>query len=214
MNRAFAFLSAIVAVGIVIHLGSHSRAEQPKAATALARPTIVVVNSAKVWGEFRKVKDRVAQLNEKRAAMSSELIKWRAEHKVTKDIDQNTLSAKEKNAVEKKLIDLTRQIEDRDREIAKALNDDTVIIITDLYNELKSVVDKLAEKNGYQLVFTYPDGGTPEERALPTSKEAKLKPMAALPFYVAPQSDITAAVIAALNEQFPPVRAPKVPPEL
>ena len=60
------------------------------------------------------------------------------------------------------MLELSRKIQDEDREINKALNDDASAIISKLYDEIKTVVDKTAEMNGYHIVFAYPDAVTDE----------------------------------------------------
>ena len=51
----------------------------------------------------------------------------------------------------------------RTRKINKALNDDASAIISELYDQIKTVVDKTAEMNGYHIVFAYPDAVTDKE---------------------------------------------------
>jgi hypothetical protein len=70
---------------------------------------------------------------------------------------------------------------------------------------MKAVVDKIAELNGYHIIFAYPDAVTPEELASGYIKELKLKPPAAQPFFVAPHADITAVVVKTLNVWYPPI---------
>ena len=208
MNRLFVSISAVLLIGSAAYITNQSEAgpADPPQPPPPPPPMAVVFNMPMVMKEFEKAKDCVAKLNEKRAAMSSGLIKLRAEQKAAKDIDQKDLTAKEKAAIDKKVLDLTRQIDDREREITNALNDEASEIIAKLYDDIKSVVDKLAKTNRYYIVFTYPAETTPEDAKNSYFKEMKLKPTAALPFYVAPKADITAAVIAAVNEQFPVIR--------
>ena len=109
------------------------------------------------------------------------------------------------------MLDLARKIEDEDRRINKQLNDDASAIIGELYDKMKTVVDKTAEMNGYHIVFAYPDAVTPEEMKSPYIKELKLKQPAAQPFYVAPHADITAIVVKTLNAWYPPLDAQNRP---
>ena len=86
---------------------------------------------------------------------------------------------------------MSRKIEDEDRKINKALNDEASAIISKLYDQIKTVVDKTAEMNGYHIVFAYPDAVTAKEMNDPMIKELKLKPPAAQPFFVAKHVDMT-----------------------
>lgn len=209
MKRVFIYLSALVGLGGMVYLAGTSQAQPGAApATPQARPAIAVFNMAAVMRDYGKAKFQVHTLNEKRTAMSTELVKWRADYiKLQQDV-QKTADPALKDRMAKEMLDLARKIEDKDREINKALNDEASKIISTLYDDIKTVVDKTAEMNGYHIVFAYPDAVTPDEQKNPYLKELKLKPPAAQPFFVAQQVDITGVVVATLNKWYP---APAVP---
>lgn len=181
-------------------------ANQPPA----ARPTIAVFNMAAVMRDYGKAKYQVYMLNKKRNELSKDLVAWRGEYiKLQEDI-QKQANNDVKEQMGKRMLVLARQIEDKDREVNKALNDDATAIITQLYDDIKTVVDKTAEMNGYHIVFAYPDAVTKEEMNSAVVKELKLKPPAAQPFFVAKHVDVTGVVIQTLNAWYP---SPAVPAE-
>jgi Skp family chaperone for outer membrane proteins len=140
--------------------------------------------------------------------MSGDLVKWRGEYiKLQQDV-QKAPDPTVKDQMGKQMVELARKIEDKDREINKVLNDKASSIISGLYDDIKLVVDKTAEMNGYHLVLAYPDAVTPDEQKNPYLKELKLKPPAAQPFFVHPQVDVTGVVVQTLNKWHP---SPKVP---
>src|SRR5205823_6981089 len=108
------------------------------------------------------------------------------------------------------VLDPDRRSEDEIQKINEMRNGDASKIISDLYDDIKKVVDATAEMNGYHVVFAYPDAVTDEEKKNPFLKELKLKPPAAQPFYVARHVDLTGIVIQTLNAWNP---APPVPAE-
>jgi Skp family chaperone for outer membrane proteins len=163
----------------------------------------------KVMLNYEKAKYFVVRLNEKRLALSSDVVKWRSEYIAIQMQQSDTDDATMKETFSKQLVELSRKIEDKGRDITNILNDDATQIITLLYEEIKSVVDKIAEKNRYQIVFAYPDVTAPEDQKNPFFMELKVKPKAALPIGVVPDIDITPVVIAHLNEQFPPPEGPQ-----
>jgi len=174
-----------------------------------ARPTIAVFNMAAVMRDYGKAKYQVAMLNKKRNEMSKDLMAWRAEYIKLQQDSQNpgvVASVKEENG--KRMVALARQIEDKDRDVNKTLNEDATKIISQLYDDIKTVVDKTAEMNGYHIVFAYPDAVTKEEQDSAMVKELKLKPPAASPFYVAKHVDLTGVVIQTLNAWYP---SPPIP---
>jgi len=215
VKRVFVYLSALVGVGGIIYLTGRSEAQQPGAPAPVAavRPTIAVFNMPAVMKDYGKAKYQVYKLNEKRVAISGDIVKMRSDAIATKQAADMTPDPKLKEEHQKKLVNLARMLEDRERDVQKTLNDDASAIISTLYDDIKTVVDKTAEMNGYHIVFAYPDTSTPEDQKNPYFKEMKLKPTAALPFYVSPQVDITAVVVATLNKWYPAPAVPATPPE-
>ncbi len=216
MKRTKAYLTALAGLGGMLLLAGTSQGQPPGAGPGPApggapapgsqpstRPTVAVFNMAAVMREFGQAKYQVWQLNEKRKAMSKELIAWRAEYiKLQEDIPKQQVPAI-RDEMAKKMLELSRKIQDRDGEINRALNDDASKIISSLYDQIKTVVDKTAEMNGYHIVFAYPDAVTAEEMNSAMVKELKLKPPAAQPFYVAKHVDLTGVVVQTLNGWFP-----------
>jgi Skp family chaperone for outer membrane proteins len=215
VNRVFTYLSALVGVGGVVFLAGSSQAQPPgnPAPQPQARPTIAVFNMAAVMRDYGKAKYQVYQLNQKRLAQSGDLGKWRAEYIQLQNDGAKTADPKIKEDIGRRMVDLARKIEDKDREINKMLNDDASAIISQLYDDIKTVVDKTAEMNGYHLVFAYPDAVTPDEQKNPMLKELKLKPPAAQPFFVARHVDLTAVIIETLNKWYPAPAVPDTPPQ-
>jgi len=211
VRRTFAFVSAVVGLGGMVFLAGPTKAQPPAAAppaaAPAARPTIAVFNMAAVMRDYGKAKYQVFQLNQQRVTLSGDLVKWRSEYIETQKTIQISTDPRVKDELGRKLLDLQRRVEDKDREINKMLNDSASNIISQLYDDIKTVVDKTAEMNGYHIVFAYPDAVTPEEKANAYLKELKLKPPAAQPFFVAPQVDITGVVVGTLNKWYPPLDA-------
>jgi Skp family chaperone for outer membrane proteins len=210
MKRWSAFVAVVVAVVSVAFVAGASvaperakPAEEKKPGTFTIHKT-AVFNMAAVMRDFHQAKYQVWQLNNKRTELSKKLVKLREEYiQLQQELQKHPDDPKGDKA--KRMLALARQVEDQDREINKQLNDDASAIIADLYDMIKAAVDRTAEENGFQLVFAYPDAVTADELRSPYIKELKLKPPAAQPFYVSPDIDITARVVAALNEKHPAI---------
>ncbi|AMV28092.1 Outer membrane protein (OmpH-like) [Gemmata sp. SH-PL17] len=211
MNRTFTYLSAALGIAGVVYVTGLSHAQPPAggapAAAPATRPTVAVFNMAGVMRDFGQAKYQVHLLNQRKNEMSKALLALRAEYLGhQKDLATNP-NHPEKDTKQQRMLALTRSIEDEDRKINKMLNDDASKIISDLYDKIKTVVDKTAEMNGYHVVFAYPDAVTPEEQNSAYIKELKLKPPAAQPFFVAPHADITGVVVKTLNAWYQPIGA-------
>jgi Skp family chaperone for outer membrane proteins len=210
-------LAAVVAVAMAVAFVSGASimpgtAKPPVDVKAeVAKPAVVVghktavFNMAAVMRDFHQAKYQVWLLNGKKVEISKQLMVWRGEYiQHQQDIQKNPKHP-ELEKKTKRMLELARKIEDEDRDINKQLNDDASAIIGDLYDKMKTVVDKTAEAEGFQLVLAYPDAVTAEEMKSPYIKELKLKPPAAQPFHIAPSIDITSRVIDRLNEKYPPL---------
>jgi len=220
VNRASAYLTGLLGFGGMLLLSTGSQAQGPAPApggaqppaAAVARPTIAVFNIAAVMRDYGKAKYQVFQLNKKRNEMSRDLVIWRAEiQKLQQAIPAQQVPAL-RDQMQQQLLDIARKVEDKDREVNKVLNEDATLIISQLYDDIKTVVDKTAEMNGYHIVFAYPDAVTAEELKNPMIKELKLKPAAAQPFFVAKHVDVTGVVIQTLNSWYPSPAIPKDDP--
>jgi hypothetical protein len=97
---------------------------------------------------------------------------------------------------------LTRRIQDLELEINKLTNNQAAIIIVELYDEIHATVVELAHEHNLVAVLAFPDARTPEEMDSSQTKELKLKPPAAQPFYIDPSVDYTDELIERLNAKF------------
>ena len=161
---------------------------------------------AAVMREFGQAKYQVHILKRSKS-LSTQVVAWRTEYvKYQEELPkQQVPSIRDDYA--KKMLELSRKIQDQEATINKTLNDEASAIISKLYDQIKTVVDKTAEMNGYHIVFAYPDAVTDKEINDPMVKELKLKPPAAQPFFVAKHVDLTPVVVQTLNNWFPPVDA-------
>ncbi|QJW96027.1 OmpH family outer membrane protein [Frigoriglobus tundricola] len=182
------------------------KADAAKSVLVIGQKT-AVFNMAAVMRDFHQAKYQVWLLNNKKTEMSKKLLAWRDEYLRHQQGLQKNPNHPDKEKIAQKMLALARQIEDEDRRINKQLNEEASVIISDLYDMMKAAVDRIAQSNGFQLVLAYPDAVTHEEQQSPYIKELKLKPPAAQPFYAAPEIDITARLVDALNEKHPPIDA-------
>jgi Skp family chaperone for outer membrane proteins len=209
----------ILAAGLIAALGAvfvsgaavpteNEKPENEKKTAAAKAPVVLgqktaVFNMAAIMREFHQAKYQVFMLNKKREDESKDLLRLRGEYIMLQTELKTRPDHPQKDQITNEMLTLARKIEDEDRRINKLLNDDASQIISGLYDKMKSVVDKTAELNGYQVVLAYPDAVTEKEKNSAYIKELKLKPPAAQPFYVDPSADITEVVIKTLNTWYP-----------
>ncbi|MDY3562484.1 OmpH family outer membrane protein [Gemmata sp. JC673] len=196
---------AILGAVVVSGASTSSHAKPADETKPDAGQKSAVFNMASVMWEFNQAKYQVWVLNQRRSERLMPLQALRAEHAKLETTLREKLNQPKDSELTKQVQELARQIEDKSRELDKQTHDDASVIINDLYDMIKAAVDSTAKKNGFQIVFAYPDASTAAELKSPYIKELKLKPPAAQPFYVAPEADITARVIEVLNEKHPPI---------
>ncbi len=213
MKRWHLFAAGMIAaLGTVFVSGAaRSRDDEKPAEDKPAKSPVVigqktaVFNMAAVMRDFHQAKYQVWVLNKKKDEMSKNLVALRSDYVKTQNELRQRPDHPGKDTMSKHMLTLARQIEDEDRTVSKQLNDDASAVIGDLYDKMHAAVSGVAQQNGFQIVLAYPDAVTRDEKGNPHIKELKLKPPAAQPFYVTPEVDITAAVVKALNDKYPPI---------
>lgn len=160
-------------------------------------------NMAQVMREYARAVDQVKDLNAERTELTAEIQAWRARYlKAKEEVDAPGTSREDKEKLGREMVQLARQIEDKDRDVNKLLNDRATQIISALYDDIRAVTVEVARENGLLAVLTFPDAATAEERDSPQVKELKLKPPAASPFYLDPSVDYTGELIRRLNAKY------------
>lgn len=203
LKRAFVYLSALV-VGVA---GLTAHAQTPGAGAPPAAPKpggkVGVFNVARVMKDYQKWQYYAKVMNDKRAAASGDLAKIRTEIADLQDrIPKEPVKSKQEEMA-KILVEKQRTFEDRERGIRKALDEESAAHLKQLFGEITACVKACVEANGYDIVFAYPDATTAEEMSSPLYYDLKLRPSAAMPFYVAPAADMTEILVATLNKHFP-----------
>jgi Skp family chaperone for outer membrane proteins len=205
LKRAFVYL-AVLATGLV---GLSASAQPPAAGGSPPAPApksggkVAVFNVARVMKDYQKWQYYAKVMNDKRAEAAKSLGTLRSEVADLQDrIQKEPLQAK-KEEMTRILVDKQRQFEDRERGIRKQLDEESAGHLKQLFGEITACVKACVEANGYDLVFAYPDATTVEETASPLYYDLKLRPSAAMPFYVAPSADMTEILVATLNKHFP-----------
>ena len=137
MKRTKVLLMALAGLGGMLLLAGSSQGQGPGGAGAPPgagaapstgpRPVIAVFNMAAVMREFGQAKYQVHILNEKRKSLSTQVVAWRAEYvKYQEELPkQQVPSIRDDYA--KKMLELSRKIQDQEATINKTLNDEATI---------------------------------------------------------------------------------------
>jgi Skp family chaperone for outer membrane proteins len=201
-----ALMAAAFVTGAAVPARTAKPPEDVKA--EVAKPPVVIgqktgyFNMAKVMRESKKAKSGVDRLAARRARATANLNGMRAMYAELQASAQKTADPKKKDAIAGEMVTIARQIEDTERALNKLLNDRATVIITELYDELRSVTTTVAQENSLVALLAFPDAVTREEAENPAIKELKLKPPALQPFYLDPSVDYTDEIVRRLNAKF------------
>ncbi len=215
MNRTFVYLVAVACLGVAAPLATAQAPAGATPAAAAAKPTgrVAVFNVAKVMRDYKKWQHYAGVMNQKRVAASADLGKLRNEiAEMQKQMQAETLTDKQE-AIAKAAIVKQREFEDKEKMYRKALDEESAGYLRNLYSEIQQCVKAIVDMNGFDIVMAYPDAVSQEELSSPLYYDLKLRPQAAMPFYVSPAADMTDPLIATLNNSFPaPAAAPGAAP--
>lgn len=204
MKRISLYLLAAAGLALAVHSSGGLNAQGPAPAAAPAtRSTVAVFNVARVMKDFQRWQYFAGTMNEERQKRGAELAKFRNQILEKEAAIRGETVATKKQQLEGEMVALQRQFEDLEKGIRKDIDDKSAKHLQELFTQIRTVVERVAEVNGFQLVLAYPDAMTEEEMKSPLYYDLKLRPPAAMPFYVSPSIDITKVVVLTLNQNFP-----------
>ena len=205
MKRVYVCLSAFAAAAACTVAAGSLNAQGPAGAAPAPPPSrgTAVFNVARVMKDYQKWQYFAAAMNKERATQAQHLVSLREQiMKLDNEVKTEVVQAT-KTQKEQQLVALQRQFEDRERALRKDIDEKSAAHLRVLFGEIRNVVEAVAKTNGFELVMSYPDAITPEEMNSPLYFDLKLRPQAAMPFYVSPSVDITGVVVATLNKHYP-----------
>jgi Skp family chaperone for outer membrane proteins len=209
---------AVVGLGGAV-LGGSARAQTPApggAPAAAPAPKassgkVAVFNVAKVMKDYQRWQYYAALMNQKRTTAAGDLGKLRAEiTKLQEDIQKEPIKQKQEEMA-KVLVNKQREFEDKERQVRQQLDAESAGHLKSLFTEIQRAVVAIVEQNGFDVVFAYPDAISKEEMDSPLYYDLKMRPQAAMPFYVSPSADMTTVLVETLNKNFPPPKDPIQP---
>ena len=207
MKRLWIYLSATVCFGLVGQASAQAPAPgAPPAAAPAAKPStgrVSVFNVAKVMKDYKRWQHFAKVMNDKRTSATADLVKLRNTIAEQQNKMQSEPIKAKQEELARAITEVQRQFEDKEKQYRKALDDESAGYLRNLFAEIQQCVKAIVEANGYDIVMAYPDAITAEELNSPLYYDLKLRPPAAMPFYVSPNVDMTEVLILTLNTNFP-----------
>ena len=212
MKRTMLLLGALGALGLGLYVTGQVYAQTPGVSPAPGAPAakpartdptrVAVFNVAKVMKDFQKWQYYAITMNNKRITAAGELGKMRNEILELQQKAEKEPRKEIQDGLARGMLDKQRAFEDRERQYRKQLDEESAAHLKNLFVEIQRAVGAVVESNGYDVVFAYPDAVTPEEAASPLMVDLKMRPPAAIPFFVSKSADVTDVIIKTLNANF------------
>jgi Skp family chaperone for outer membrane proteins len=163
------------------------------------------VNIAKILKDYDKANAMGKQISELRQGYLTKVNDLRMQLSEKNKMLPTISDSAKKEALDKEMRAITRQIEDIDQQAQKTLGEMSNNTVVTVYKEIKETITAIAEANGLELVMAYPDASEQKDMDSPVVAQIKLQTPALMPFYHK-NIDITKYVVDTLNQRYP---APK-----
>jgi Skp family chaperone for outer membrane proteins len=214
VNRKIGILAGLVALGVAAYLGSYLRAQQNAANQAQTplQTRVALINLGQVIKNYQKFKNFEVGLKAESEKYQKEFeTKRTIAVKKQERMKEPTISAAEREQLEKEVKTLQREMQDMAEEVKQKIGKEEFDLMVQLYKEVRDEVTITAKKYGIELVLQYNDAPEPDAFS-PALFQRKLANGACMPMYMDQRMDITAYVTEMLNRHLAsgtPASAPR-----
>jgi len=215
VKRVSLFLACLVTLGVTLAMVGRMQAQTAPAAggaAPAAQPAsgkIAVFNVAQIMKDFGKWQYYAVIMDNERKKASAELIKAKnGLMRLQEALERETVQDK-KDQLVKTMREQRNAFEDREKQLKEALDAQVAKHLKELFTDVQLVVKTVAETYNYDIVFAYPEATTQAEADTQMYIDLKMRPQAAMPFFVNKRVDITETMISTLNTHR---KAPGTPP--
>jgi Skp family chaperone for outer membrane proteins len=204
MTKRWFFLLALVLVGGMIVQSRRSDADEkngpaPARKTAYLNLSYVLKNYQRSIDLTEEVKKEVAKYETQVAGKKATL------EALNKDSRNPDLRPSERKELEAKITDVTRAIEDINKECKEFVRQKSEEMVVIIYREVQEVAQRYATARDFDAVLHFNDAlaSTPDYYSAPNVAR-KMQAGAIMPLYIRPELDITFQVVQTLNAGYKP----------
>jgi Skp family chaperone for outer membrane proteins len=155
---------------------------------------------AKLMKEFTKWQYYAVTMNNERIVAATELLKIK---NTIQQYQEAMLKETQKDKIEqwqKAITGKQREFEDRENFFKGDLDGKAAKHLKELFADVNLAVAGVVEQRGFDIVFAYPEATTAQEADTQMYIDLKMRPPAAMPFFVSKRIDITDIMVSTLNE--------------
>jgi Skp family chaperone for outer membrane proteins len=207
VKRTAFLLTGAVVLGAAIYVGALWA--NPPARPAAGSVKVGLVNITYVMKYYYKYKSYTDDLKQSMSKFQDNDTKWRktGESLAKERADAKTTDSR-KEAIDRELKLLERQIEDNKNEAQKLLIKKNEEQMKLLYSDVRDQVSRYAQANGFDMVFHYHEPLEDVEFSSAQNIARKLNVGALVPMYWSKSLDISQQVVISLNRNAPQPAAP------
>ena len=205
MKRTVAIVAGVMTLGLALYAGSRLGAQNTQPAEAAPPPTMRVrmVNLQFVIKNYKRteaLRNEHTQLFKQYDDQINEIKKL---IEVRTKQAQDPQYADKREALEKEVKRLQRELQDKTEEARQALDKKQGDLIVMVYKEVDDAVRTFARQANLELVLHYNDAVLESDRMSAANIARKMSAGACMPMYMVPSLDISQEVVNALNAKYP-----------
>jgi Skp family chaperone for outer membrane proteins len=206
VKRTVAIVAGVVTLGLALYVGSRLTAQPANAPAPTMR--VRLVNLQYVMKNYKRnevLRNEITDMFKQYDNQINELKKLVEAR--TKQA-QDPQFAAQKEAIEKEIKRLNREMAEKNDEARVALDKKQGEIIVLLYKEFDEAVRTYARQAGIEMVMHYNDAVLESDRVSAANVARKMTAGACMPMYITPGLDISQDIVNALNAKYPVAAAP------
>jgi Skp family chaperone for outer membrane proteins len=210
VKRTVVILAGVTALCMVAYLGGRLAAEPPAgtsakpgapAAAPQPQSKVAVLNLSYVIKNYQKWTMFQSEYKGKLETYDGELKKMKEQLELKqKDAQKPGTDPGMKEQIDRQMRDIQRAMQDKTEDGKKVLAEMEAKQFSTIYKDVQDMATRYARSRGIEIVMHYNDGTTEAEVNNPMNIGRKMGQGACFPLYMAPGIDISADVLAYLNQ--------------
>jgi Skp family chaperone for outer membrane proteins len=195
-------VAGVVTLGLALYAGSRLTAD-PGAGAAAPTMKMRVVNLQFVIKNYKRTEALRAEHTELFKQYDDQIKKIKDLIEARTKQMQDPQYADKKDAFEKEIKRLQREMQDKTEEARGALDKKQGELIVLVYKEVEEAVKTYARTAGLEVVFHFNDATAETDRSSAANIARKMSAGACMPMFIAPGLDISQDIVNALNAKYP-----------
>jgi len=205
VKRTVAIVAGVVTLGVALYVGGRLTADPGAPAEAAPPPTMRVrmVNLSHVIKNYKRTEALRAEHTQLFTQYDNQINETKKLIEARTKQMQDPQYADKREAFEKEIKRLNRELADKTEEARQALDKKQGDLIVLVYKEVDEAVRTFARQSNIELVLHYNDAVLESDRMSAANIARKMSAGACMPMYMNPALDISQEIVNVLNAKYP-----------